>query len=302
METFVINETPEDVWFDNMMVMSMSSPIAQETHYDPWGLELTGIGFQYGGIKANKYLYNGKELIEDNGLQYYDYGARMYDPVIGRWGVVDPMADSYQAFSPYNYTLNNPVKFTDPNGMWVEGENGGMFTDDPGDISKFFQAVGDFFHDLLIPSPTQEGNEKQQATWGKVGRVSKYVNDLHDLQKDVVEVMPGGFLGSALMDTQTGNFSGEEFAQNIAYEAGSGLIVGKIIGTAAKTIGKNFNKISDNLLKNSGIDAHQLKKDFLGNKAKISQYDLYKDKQSGEILILQKGGKGTPIKTGEFIK
>jgi len=95
METFVVNETPEDVWFDNMMVMSMSSPIAQETHYDPWGLELTGIGFQYGGIKANKYLYNGKELIEDSGLQYYDYGAMMYDPTIGRWGVVDPLTREY---------------------------------------------------------------------------------------------------------------------------------------------------------------------------------------------------------------
>jgi hypothetical protein len=42
METFVVNETSEDVWFDNFTVMSMSSPVAQETHYDRWGLELTG--------------------------------------------------------------------------------------------------------------------------------------------------------------------------------------------------------------------------------------------------------------------
>jgi len=68
-----------------------------------------------------------------------------------------------------------------------------------------------------------------------------------------------------------------------------------------KEIGKSFNKISDNHLKKSGIDAHQLKRDFLGNKAKISQYDLYKETKTGEILILQKGGKGTPIQTGEFI-
>jgi hypothetical protein len=46
METFVVNETAEDVWFDNFMVMSMTDPVTQETHYDPWGLELTGIGYQ----------------------------------------------------------------------------------------------------------------------------------------------------------------------------------------------------------------------------------------------------------------
>uniref|UniRef100_UPI003F6EC995 RHS repeat domain-containing protein n=1 Tax=Cyclobacterium plantarum TaxID=2716263 RepID=UPI003F6EC995 len=116
METFVVNETSEDVWFDDFMVMSTTSPIVQETHYDPWGLELTGIGFQYAGIKANKYLYNGKELIEDNGLQYYDYGARMYDPIIGRWGVVDPLAEKFPDQSLYGFVFNNPLRFIDPDG------------------------------------------------------------------------------------------------------------------------------------------------------------------------------------------
>jgi RHS repeat-associated protein len=90
----------------------------QETHYDPWGLELTGIGYEYAGVKKNKYLYNGKELIEDAGLQYYDYGARMYDPVIGRWGIIDPLAyhPNQVDKSPYAYAWNNPVNLTDPDG------------------------------------------------------------------------------------------------------------------------------------------------------------------------------------------
>jgi hypothetical protein len=79
--------------------------------------------------------------------------------------------------------------------------------------------------------------------------------------------------------------------------AGVGVKASKVLG-----VGKNFSKISDNLLKKFGVDALQLKRDFLGNKAKISKYDLYKDTETGEILILQKGGKGTPIQTGEFIK
>lgn len=120
METFVINETSEDVWFDDFSVMTTEPLLIQETHYDPWGLELKGLGYQYGGLNENKYLYNGKELIEDNGLQYYDYGARMYDATIGRWGVVDPMAEKYYSFSPYNYVANNPIRFTDPDGMQID--------------------------------------------------------------------------------------------------------------------------------------------------------------------------------------
>jgi RHS repeat-associated protein len=116
-ETFLVNETEENIWFDQFSILSTGPLIVQETHYDPWGVELSGLGYQYGGIKVNPYLYSGKEANGHLGVNVYDFGARLYDPAIGRWFVVDPLAEQMRRHSPYNYAFNNPLRYIDPDGM-----------------------------------------------------------------------------------------------------------------------------------------------------------------------------------------
>ena len=63
------------------------------------------------------YKYNGKELEAAGGLNWYDYGARWYDPVLGRWNGVDPLCEDYYSESSYGYCGNNPINYVDPNGL-----------------------------------------------------------------------------------------------------------------------------------------------------------------------------------------
>lgn len=65
-----------------------------------------------------KYRYTGKPFDDDAGIDSYYYGARYYDPVLCRFISVDPLADKYPDWSPYVYALDNPLKYTDPDGRW----------------------------------------------------------------------------------------------------------------------------------------------------------------------------------------
>ena len=95
---------------NNRVVVDQNSNVEETNHYYPFG----GIFASTGNIQP--YKYNGKELDTKKGLNWYDYGARMYDAALGRWHVVDPMAEKSCAWSPYTYCKNNPINRIDPDG------------------------------------------------------------------------------------------------------------------------------------------------------------------------------------------
>jgi RHS repeat-associated protein len=85
-----------------------------DDNYYPFGLAFNS--HKREGSLGQNYLYNGMELQNELKLGWYDYGARMYMSDIGRWGSFDPHSDKYLSISPFSYTMNNPVRFIDPDG------------------------------------------------------------------------------------------------------------------------------------------------------------------------------------------
>ena len=131
--TFDKNQQPEFHYYlkDHLgnirVVFNERDSVEQVTHYYPFGGSF-GDGV---GSSVQDYLYSGKELTRFNALNWYNYGARWYDPTIARWNGVDKLAEKHCENTPYIFCGNNPIIYTDPNGLdyWS--------TSDPAQIQQF---------------------------------------------------------------------------------------------------------------------------------------------------------------------
>jgi RHS repeat-associated protein len=113
-EIFVNNDAQTPVYYDNLMVVMRGGNAPEVNAYYPSGYIIDNLSTTNAALaNFNAYKYNNKEWQKET--NWLDYGARMMDPVVGRWWLPDPLAEKYYNISPYAYCLNNP-NYIDPDG------------------------------------------------------------------------------------------------------------------------------------------------------------------------------------------
>ncbi len=145
----------------------------QVDSYYPFGMNIKGLTANSTDVnRPNEYLYNGKMMQDEMGLNWLDYGARFFDAVLGRWHHIDDKAEKYSRASPYNYALNNPIKFVDIDGKDVvilvaKDGAGGM-----GHMSAIIQDGNGNWYYMTQGAADPNGNISNMSSGGVQGGMS----------------------------------------------------------------------------------------------------------------------------------
>ena len=117
------NESPVDVFFDNLQVVHTRGALLEETHYYPFGLTMTGISSKAAGVLENKKQkfqgqeFASKEFSDGSGLEMYEFKWRMHDPQTGRFWQVDPLSEKYVYNSTYAFSENKVTSHYELEGL-----------------------------------------------------------------------------------------------------------------------------------------------------------------------------------------
>jgi len=275
------NESPVNVFFDNMQVVQTRGPILEETHYYPFGLTMAGISSKAAGGLENKRKFNkgselqNKEFSDGSGLEWYDTHFRQLDPQLGRWNQIDPKCDNainpeasenenaedesevggLESMSPYTSMGNDPIKYNDPNGDIFGIDNL---------IGAAIGAVIEIGTQVVSNAVSGKGFKMDDNGWGKVGvaAVEGFITDgASNLGKAAIKV--GSALGKSYIDNHKEGFGAvlTGAAVSIVTDKVAGGIskLSKAGNTTVQNISNKIigskNQIIKNILTNNSVSA-----------------------------------------------
>ena len=196
-------------------VVNAGSGVVQVTNYYPFGAPYADPAAAV-DASLQPYKYNGKELETMYGLNTYDYGARQYNPIVGRWDRMDPLCEKYYDISPYAYCHGDPLNFIDPDGrdLILHGDS----TNISNSLEQIQNGAGE---GISIYYSDADSNLKYQISDGYdtslLSEQAKLLIKIIDNHNIIVNInaisrnelgdgrwfVAGGFLGNEVMDNGT---------------------------------------------------------------------------------------------------
>ena len=219
------------------------------------------------------YKYSSKELDEEIGLDWYYFGARYYDPAIGRWLSVDPQASKYPSLSTYNYCGNNPTNAIDPDGEAFNLLAGGIGAAIGGFVAGGYEVYRQMDSGKSL-SEVFTGDNLQKvgasalggAVAGGLTGLTMGSNLVVASGAGVVKTMAAGGTVSAVSNTVGGVVARELDGDNttsggdlkeMASDAGAGLVGGSLgagaVNLAKKFVKESFKKTYKEVAKEAGV-------------------------------------------------
>ena len=211
------------------VVVNESGTVVESHDYFPFGLQMPGRSFLSNGL--TKELFTGKELDGETG--WHNLGARPYDAIIGRFPSVDRLADNWLSWSPYNYTLNNPMNLVDPTGLQPE---------DPEDDNKILRIDFSTIH-MTISEFLDYVNEE----------LAKGAQAI----EDIISAIPGGKVVTTIAEALAADATGQDVdVAGLVKGYGEGVsdvVLGGVLGKAAMTGIRSLKKTAGELIKRSDV-------------------------------------------------